>query len=225
MKYSAQRLAQVRVFNHLPELECLELLKQARYLTFERGQYVVHQGETWPNILFLTAGELRWELLSLGGRTHVLFMVGAGDVFWGHSFFDDEPMPASLIATQTVKAYVWDRETIRPVLSRYPNALWEITKIQVETMRRAREVIYGLAFQPVATRLAGLLLESFREQPEAVSIERDFTLNDMAAMVASSPEVVCRILHQFQANGVLGVTRAHITLHDRATLAQMVETA
>lgn len=90
-------------------------------------------------------------------------------------------------------------------------------------MRRAREVIYGLAFRPVATRLADLLLNSFHDQGETV-VERDLTLSDIAAIVASSPEVVCRLLQQFQADGILEVTRAHITLHDRDALVQMIET-
>jgi hypothetical protein len=55
-------------------------------------------------------------------------------------------------------------------------------------------------------------------------MERDLTLNDIAAIVASSPEVVCRLLHQFQADGILEVTRAHITLHDLQALETLVET-
>jgi len=49
------------------------------------------------------------------------------------------------------------------------------------------------------------------------------TLNAIASRVASSPEVVCRVLHQFQEEGVLDVTRATITLHDRSALEHMVE--
>lgn len=224
MEQKASRLAHIRVFDKLPELECLVLMKKARRINLERGEFLVHQGDIWANVIFIAAGELRWAMLSLGSREHVLFMLRPDDVFWGHSFFDDEPMPASLMATKEVEAYSWNRDVILPVLFRHPQAMWEITKIQVETMRRAREIIYGLAFRPVATRLANLLLESFREQGDT-AVERDLTLNDIADIVASSPEVVCRLLHQFQADGILEVTRAHITLRDLDALAQMLETA
>lgn len=224
MEQKAHRLAQINVFNQLPETECLALLKQARRIRLKRGEFLVHQGDHWPNVIFVAAGELRWAILSLGSREHVLFMLRPDNVFWGHSFFDDEPMPASLMATKHTEIYSWNRETILPILFRYPQALWEITKMQVETMRRAREIIYGLAFRPVANRLASLLLDSYREQGES-SMERDLTLNDIAAIVASSPEVVCRLLHQFQTDGILEVTRAHITLHDLQALKTLVETA
>lgn len=224
MEQKAQRLSQIRVFNQLPETECLALMKQARRIRLKRGEYLVHQGDHWPNVIFVAAGELRWAMLSLGSREHVLFMLRPDDVFWGHSLFDDEPMPASLMATKPVEAYLWNRDAILPVLFRHPQALWEVTKMQVETMRRAREIIYGLAFRPVANRLANLLLDSYREQGEP-SMERDLTLNDIAAIVASSPEVVCRLLHQFQADGILEVTRAHITLQDLPALEALVEMA
>lgn len=224
MQQLATRLSQIKVFDKLPQAVCQTLMEQARCSRLQPDEFLFHQGDVWPHVVFVASGELRWAMLSVSSREHVLFMVRPDDVFWAHSFFDDQPMPASLMATKKTKVYVWPRDIILPILFDYPEAMWQITKIQVETMRRAREVIYGLAFQPVATRLANLLLESFHTQG-GTAVERDLTLSDIAAIVASSPEVVCRLLHQFQADGILEVTRAHITLHNRDALVQMVEAA
>ena len=154
----------------------------------------------------------------------MLFMLNPGDVFFGHSIFDDLPMPASLIAVEASTVYLWPREVITSVLGRNPSAMWEITRMLVRTMRGAREIIYGLAFHPVAGRLATLLLDRFPRQ-EDVAIERDMTLSDIASMVASSPEVVCRLLQQFHADGLLEITRAKFTLRDRAALERLIELA
>ena len=222
MEQLTKHLAQARVFNKLPQAECVALLQMARPQQLSPGDFLCHQGDIWPYVLFLTKGELRWTLLSISGREHVLYSVQPNHAFWAHSLFDDEPMPASLRASKAAEVYVWPRGVIRPILLCYPQAMWEITRIHVEIMRKAREMIYGLAFQPVTARLASLLLESFSEQGNT-SMERDLTLSDIAAMVASSPEVVCRILHRFQADGILEVTRAYITLHDQAALARMID--
>lgn len=223
MQQPAVKLSHIKVFDKLPQAVCQTLMKQARYFQLQPDEFLFHQGDVWPHVVFVAAGELRWAMLSMSSREHVLFMVRPDEAFWAHSFFDDQPMPASLMATKKTELYVWPRDIILPVLFEYPEAMWQITKIQVETMRRAREVIYGLAFRPVATRLANLLLESF-DEPGRTAVERDLTLSDIAAIVASSPEVVCRLLHQFQADGILEVTRAYITLHNRDALVQMVET-
>ncbi len=86
-----------------------------------------------------------------------------------------------------------------------------------QTMRQAREIIYNLAFKPAAGRIATLLLQQ-DPSGKADQIDRTFTLNDLAASVAVSPEVVCRLLYQFQEDDVLEVTRASIHIKDRQAL-------
>lgn len=218
------RLSRAEFFNKLPEAECAELPKLAKRRWLQNGEFLCHQGDIWPNVIFLALGQLRWILLSAGGREYVLSTVESGDVLWGHSIFDDQPMPACIMAAKTSSVCQWPREVILPILYRNPSAMWELTRLQVRAMRRAREIIYGLAFQPVASRLAKLLLDRFARQENA-PVERDLTLSEIAAMIASSPEVVCRLLHQFQTDGVLEITRANITLHDREALERLVHMA
>lgn len=217
----AQELAQAEIFNTLPYPECIELAKMAQPRRLKKGEFLCYEGDVWPNVVFLSTGQLRWAMLSAGGREYVLFLVKPGDLFWGHSIFDDQPMPASLNATRNSKIYLWPREVIVPVLHRNPATMWEITRVLVRTMRAAREVIYGLAFRPVAGRLANLLLDRF--PCEEGVVERDLTLSEMASMVATSPEVVCRLLQQFQTDGLLKITRASLALRDRPAMERLVE--
>ena len=224
MDHVAQRLSQTEIFNKFPSPVCLELAQLATVRNLALGEFCCHQGDLWPYVLFLADGALQWTMLSVGGREHVLFMLSPDEVFWGHSIFDDQPMPASLMATQPSIVYRWHRDVIVPFLYRYPETLWELAGVLTGTMRKAREIIYGLAFQPVAGRLASLLLDRFSDPGDA-SVERDLTLSAIASRVASSPEVVCRVLQQFQSEGVLEVTRATITLFDREVLEGLVETS
>lgn len=217
-----KKLSKAEFFGKFPESDRAALAELAIPRRLHTGEYCCFQGDIWPNVLFLSKGKLDWSMLSVGGKEHVLFSLSPNDVFWGHSIFDDKPMPASLKATENSTIYRWERDAILPILYRHPETLWEVAGMLTGIMRKAREIIYGLAFQPVAGRMATLLLERFSD-PNDTSVERDLTLGAIASRVASSPEVVCRILHQFQAEGVLEVTRATITLHDRLALEDMVE--
>ncbi|MBM3127030.1 MAG: Crp/Fnr family transcriptional regulator [Chloroflexi bacterium] len=219
----AKKLGQTQVFNRLPPADCATLARLARRRALAPSEYLCHQGEVWAHALYLVSGQLRWTMLSPAGREFMLYSIDPGRVFWGHSLFDDQPMPASLQAVGASEVALWHRDAILPILDRNP-AIWHaIARELVATMRRAREIIYGLAFQPVAGRLAKLLLTQFPAQ-EKKSHERSITLAEIAARVASTPEVISRVLHQFQAEGVLDITRASITLHDRAALERIVET-
>ena len=53
-------------------------------------------------------------------------------------------------------------------------------------------------------------------------MQRDLTLEEMAGMIATSPVVVCRLLYRFQAEGILTVNRASITLNDRNALECLI---
>ena len=87
-------------------------------------------------------------------------------------------------------------------------------------MREARKIIYSLAFQPVASRLAGYLLDNL-ESPEKDSIDREMTLEEIASVLATSAEVVCRLLYEFQSEGILKITRTKITLEDQLALEKL----
>ena len=89
-------------------------------------------------------------------------------------------------------------------------------------MRQAREIIYGLAFQPLAGRLANFIISSLND-PDNPSLEQDMTLEDIATVCASLSEVVCRLLYQFQEDGLLKVTRTSITITDHETLMRLAE--
>jgi len=217
-----KKLANAEFFGKFPENDRKALAELALPRHLHTGEFSCFQGDIWPNVIFLSQGKLDWSMLSVGGKEHVLFSLNPNEVFWGHSIFDDKPMPASLKATENSTVYRWERKAILPILYRHPETLWEIAGMLTGTMRKAREIIYGLAFQPVAGRLATLLLDRFSD-PNDTSVERDLTLDAIASRVASSPEVVCRILHQFQEEGVLEMTRATITLHDRFALEDLSE--
>ena len=185
-----------------------------------RDESLYWQGDLWPNVLIIASGKLRSVIHSLDGRSYVVSTWNKGDEFWAHTLFDGEPMPSTLEATQESIVYQWDGETVLRILFENSGAIRALLGRQIKLIRKRRETIADLAFQPVTGRLAKLLLE--RVPVSETSAHRDLTLDQIASMVASSPEVVCRTLYQLQRDGLLQVTRASITLHDRAALERLV---
>jgi CRP-like cAMP-binding protein len=130
-------------------------------------------------------------------------------------------MPASLETYKESIVYKWEGDEVLPIILNNQAAMRALLRRQTRLIRQRREVIYDLAFHPVANRLAKVLLERFGP-PEVACVERDLTLEEMASMIASSPEVVCRVLYQFQSKGLLKITRANITLENREALVGLV---
>lgn len=216
-------LSRSTLFNQFDEDDRAKLAELATCRQLKTSEYLTHQGDYWPKLIYIESGVLKWVMLSETGKEHVFFPIESGSVFWGHTIFDDLPMPASLVAKKPSIVYSWNKEIIKPIISRYPDIMWEIGKSLVGIMRRNREVVVNLAFRQMTGRLAKILLDLSNEDSEL--IERDFTLTDMATMAATSQEVICRILYEFQDQDILEITRAQIKIKDRVTLQDLINKA
>ena len=215
-----QELSGEDVFKHFPPDVLANLAEHSLSKKIQVGEYLCRQDYVWPYVLYIEEGQLSWAMLSSSGKEHTLFKIKQNEIFWAHSFFDDQPMPASLSAEKAVLVHIWSRDLILPLLMKYPKAMWDIPKKLTSTMREARKIIYSLAFQAVASRLAGYILDNL-ESPEQNSIDREMTLDEIASVLATSSEVVCRLLYEFQSQGILKITRTQITLEDQIALEKL----
>lgn len=159
-------------------------------------------------------------MLSPEGRRQVVFKLNPCEVVWGHSVVDNLPMPASLEVREDAVLYLWERETILPILLRNAEAAWDVSLILTQYMRRVREVVYGFAFHPVAGRLARLLLSHYTHV-DGKSAPRDLSLDQMADTVGTTRELVSRTLHRFADEGLIQISRMELAFLDRVKLESL----
>ncbi len=217
----SENIAKDDVFIHL-DARALEKLEQlAFHANYRKGQYICMQDDIWKRALYISSGKLGWVMLAPDGKRQVVFRLGPGQVVWGHSFFDGEPMPAALEVMEDCEVCMWEGDAIIPIISCNVDAVWALTRKLVRTMRRVREVVYGFAFHPVAGRLANLLLNHYKPV-EGQAAPRDLTLDEMAQTVGSTRELVSKTLHQFAGEGMIEISRVEITFTDRNKLEQLI---
>ena len=221
MSQLSDLLAHAEVFDSLTDAQRSEFAVLARRRTLEKKEILCYEGDPWPYVAYIGSGSLRSVINSVDGRSYVVSVWPKGEVFWGHSVFDECPMPSTLEAVTASHLYLWDGEQALQTVLRSEKATRMLLRRQTQMIRLRRQNIHSLAFSPVASRLAKLIADRFEDSAEP-TVQRDLTLNEMAERVATSPEVVCRLLYQFQANGTLSVSRASITLHDREALKKMI---
>jgi CRP-like cAMP-binding protein len=221
MEKIVDSLAKSRVFGQFSEKERIELVNLAVRRPLKKGEILCRQGDFWSSVLYILKGALQSILATPDGRTYVVSRWHPGEEFWSHTLLDAEPMPSTLAVVQDTVIYQWNGDTAFTFVLRNQNATRALIERQTRLIRRRRENIYDLAFNPVAGRLAKLIVEKFISA-ESQIVQRDLTLEEMAAMVASSPEVICRILYQFQDEGFLKIDRASITLHNMEALKNLI---
>jgi CRP/FNR family cyclic AMP-dependent transcriptional regulator len=211
------------VFSCMAEHEIDTLLEKAHLHQYHKGQYLSHAGDIWPFLFFLVKGTVSAVKESLEGRSFVATSFMPGDVFWGVSFFHPElPMPVGLKVDQQSSVLLWSREQMLPIILKNGNVTWELSCLMVSRMLRASEIVEELAFQPVAGRLAKLLID-FPGQMPSGPIARSLTLDDMAARVGSTREMVCRLLQRFADQELIKITRTEFEITDLDRLIVMMQ--
>jgi CRP-like cAMP-binding protein len=216
-----QRLSQISLFSHL-NIEAIQRIMAAGLTrTYTSGEYLVHHGDVWPYLFFVIKGEIAAVKVSLEGRSLILETIREGDVFWGLAFFlEDAPMPAALKASLQSEIFLWPRHQLLPLLLKDGQISWELSRLALQRALRASEIVDELAFQPVAERLASFLVNRF-EEPKGERVARDLTLDEMAAHIGTTREMVCRILQRFSNQGLIEITRTEFIFTDRLGLNQL----
>jgi len=222
MKALSDKLAKAPVFRKLTPEEREKIARLAVLKTYQKGEFLCWQDEVWPKVLYVDSGHLDWLMLSPNGRRQSVFRIQPGSVVWAHSIFDEQPMPASLRALSRSVVYQWPGDVITPIVSSNAEAVWEIASLMVHSMRHVREVVYGCAFHSVAGRLARLLVSHYQPK-EGQVVSRDLTLDEMAAIVGSTRELVCKILYRFARHQMLEIHRRKFIFTDTEKLKALAE--
>jgi len=211
------------VFSCMAEHEIDTLLEKAHTHQYHKGQYLSHAGDIWPFLFFLSKGNVTAVKESLEGRSFVATSFKSGDVFWGVSFFHPElPMPVGLKVDQQSSVLLWSHDQMLPIILKNGNVAWELSRLMVSRMLRASEIVEELAFQPVAGRLAKLLIDFPGQMPSGPTA-RSLTLDDMAARIGSTREMVCRFLQRFADDGLIKITRTEFEITNRERLGNMAQ--
>jgi CRP/FNR family transcriptional regulator len=206
------------IFSSLDPFDSELLMANMQTRRYREGEWLVQQGDVWPHLFLIKSGEVTAVKESFEGRSLVLATFKGGDVFWGLAFFlDDAPMPASLRASRASEIIVWEREELLPLLMKNGSLSWELSRLMIQRVQLASDIVEQLAFHPIAGRLARLLIEAIGEDPQK-PIPRNLTLDEMAARIGTTREVVCRFLHRFSDQGLIEITRTEFSVTDQKGL-------
>ena len=206
------------LFSHTGNNQREELAGMTVSRRYSAGQWITYLGDIWPYLFMVESGRVNAVKESSEGRSLIVVSLEAGDVFWGLAFFIDEAsMPVGLVADQDSIIHSWSREGFLPYLTRNGAMSWELNKLMIRRMMYASNILEEIAFQPVTGRLARLLLDNYGDSAGDI-IDRDWTLDEMAARIGTKREIVCRQLSRFAEEGAIQINRTEFKITDQSLL-------
>ncbi len=216
-------VAQHPIFDSLNPTTQEQLIQQAIPRGYQKDEWIVHYGDIWPYLFIVENGIITALKESIEGRSLIVATIKAGEIFWGLAFFEDgAPMPAALVASEACRIHLWPRDRLLPVLLENGRMSWEISRLMVKRMQRASDIVEDLAFHTVTSRLARLLLGRYQKTSDT-PVARDLTLDEMAARIGSTREMVCRALYRFADDEMIQITRTEFVFTNREKLAKLTQ--
>jgi len=209
------------IFARLAPSELREVVKRAETRRYRAGVWIAQYGDIWPYFFFVNQGQVTAVKESYEGRSLVLTTLHAGDIFWGMAFFiENAIMPASLQVYQDAELMIWSRDLLVPFFLENGSLSWQLAALVIQRVQLASEIIQNLAFHPVAGRLARLLLEQ-TEVSNTATLPRNLTLDEMAARIGTTREVVSRFLHRFSDKGFIQISRTEFVVSNQGGLEEL----
>src|SRR5215469_14158136 len=112
---------QPRFLAGLSEADLHEVLSAASHRKFLASSVILHHGDPAERVFLLSSGLGRHFVLTGDGRKVLLYWLTAGQIFGGMSLLSGSSnYLASTEVLANSCALVWDKQTIREMVSRYP---------------------------------------------------------------------------------------------------------
>ena len=211
------------IFNSLKPITQKQLIQQAIPRSYQKEEWIIHDQRVWPYLFIVEKGTIVALKESSEGRSLIVTTIKTGEIFWGLAFFeDDAPMPVALVANEDSRIHLWSQERLLPIILQNGRMSWELSRLMVKRMQRASEIVEDLAFRSVSGRLAHLLVERYKS-PTTKPVARDLTLDEMAARIGSTREMVCRALYGFADDGMIDITRTEFLFTNRKKLHDIAQ--
>ena len=191
-----------------PILDFLSKQASVKKVSIKENTIICRLGDHCDNLVVLTKGEVKVMRIAEDGRHITLYSVHVGEscVLTTSCLFNEKAFPAIAITQTPLEGYVISKTQLRNWLTTEP--LWQsfIFKMLTERMGDLILKVDELAFDSLQTRLIHWL--SAHTQAPRLKI----THQQIALELASSREVISRLLKKLEDKGLIELHRGEIIL-------------
>lgn len=213
----------IDLFQGLDPRELDALASCAVVRNYRSGEDLFLEGEPCAGIHFIESGAVKIVKTTPSGRQLVLAVQSAPATVAEVPVFDGGPYPATVTATEPVRAYILLRNDFRAFCKRNPDLALRFLEIFGSRLRTLVSLVERITFGNVRQRLAQRLLE-FAANAASDAFTLPETHEELAAHLGTVREVVTRNLGRFQSEGLIRMARRDIAILDESGLRSEADT-
>ena len=202
-------LERVTLFSNLNAQDITDLESICLERTVPKSTLLINEGDETDCLYVLLSGKAHALRSDEAGRQFVINRFGPFDYFGEMSLFDRSARCATVVTKQKCALTVLTRKAFFYFAAEHPEVYPNMIKSLLEKLRKATEMIGELAFMDVYGRLSRFLVEN---QNANGVIEEKLTQQDLADIVGSSRETICRIYNELVSGGYIAKEKGRMKI-------------
>jgi CRP/FNR family transcriptional regulator, nitrogen oxide reductase regulator len=209
------------LFAGLPSSVYASILSGARPRDFKFRDVMYFAGDPIKQILMLTEGRVKITQLSEGGTEVILRLSIPGDLISELALVPGGSHSSTAQALQDCTVLAWDSATFEAALERFPDFRNNAKRILERRLKEFERRYCEVSTETVSPRLAHSLLRLMEQIGHKVNshIEINVSQEALAQMTAMTSFTVCRLLTNWEAQGLVKLRRETIEIHSVPRLA------
>lgn len=200
------------------------LVRHARLFQARRGEIIAHRDTPLAGVYVIHTGTVKLSLRSVDGDDRVLRIVSAGESFGEPTALLGRPCLYDALALTDVTYAVMPSHAIFALVEADKRFARRVVIALAERSFTILQEFAAATTQRGAQRLASYL-ESLSRQQSSNAVQLPVSKTVVAALLGMKKETLSRLLHQFTAEGIIGVTRREIAILDTKKLGRTARLA
>lgn len=213
-------LSTIDIFQDMTSEELAELDHMTQMTTSPKGQIIYAPGETGELLFILKRGRVQLYKLSPDGRKLVMADLGAETFFGEMSLLGQDMSSLFAEALEDSTVCVMTRDEVEKLILNNPKVALRIMEVVGQRLKNAEGRLEDVVFRSVPGRVASLLL---RMTNDSGSTEVALSHQEVADVLGVYRETVTNALDRLKESGAVTLGRRKITIVQRDTLEDLVE--
>jgi len=213
-------LNQVTALQDLSSAEIEQVSSQTHMVEYKR-EHIFYMPDDPGEVLFiLKKGRVQLYRISPDGRKLIFAILHPGAIF-GHMALVGQHMYQTYAqALDDCTICIWNREQVQQIFVEKPEIAFRFLEAVGNRLTQVEERLAEVTFQPIATRLASLLLRLDRNG-DGTGLLIGYTHQYFADMLGTYRETTTQVLNQFKGQSLIRIGRKTIEILDVAGLEKI----
>lgn len=223
--------SRISIFSKLAPSDVQELARIVKTKNYAADAAVFFQDEPSDSLYMVLKGSVKVTQRSSEGREKILDILGPGEIFGELAMLDGHPRSATVTTAEAAELGSISQQDFRRFTATRPEVLWKVMAELCERVRKTSADMLEMSSREVPYRLLAALSQLAEKHGQVAPdgscmINLKFGVDDLAAMVGSSREVVSRLLHRYQEEGLVDFgKKKQLIIPDPAALNRALEYA